>query len=164
MLKNLAKVHQQVPLPTLSRVSSSSATSLFNRKAGVKMNQVRPQNPTRTPQDFQLFVQAEVAKLIASLRINVGLKPLKVKHSYWGYRGGLDKTRESLTKLLVDERVEVSQYNGIVLRQYTERLISDAIMYGDKHKPTMEMASWWLDSVRENQANNVSRKQSITVL
>ena len=30
-------------------------------------------------------------------------------------------------------------------RQYTERLISDALLYGDKHKHTMEMATWWLN-------------------
>ena len=29
---------------------------------------------------------------------------------------------------------------------YTERLISDAIMYGERHNRTMEMATWWLHS------------------
>ena len=30
-------------------------------------------------------------------------------------------------------------------RQYAERLIGDAILHGDKHKHTFEMATWWLD-------------------
>ena len=33
---------------------------------------------------------------------------------------------------------------GILTRQYTECLISEAILHGDKHQPTMEVASWWL--------------------
>ncbi len=35
---------------------------------------------------------------------------------------------------------------------YAERLISDAITFGDRHKHTMEMAQWWLKDEFGNQA------------
>ena len=66
----------------------------------------------------------------------------------WGYRGGLEQLRLSVTGLIIHERIELKENRGIMTRQYTERLISDAVMYGDTHKHTMEMASWWLDSDR----------------
>merc|ERR1719219_1153791 len=40
--------------------------------------------------------------------------------------------------------MELPENRGFVTRQYTEKLIADAILYGDKHKHTMEMAQWWL--------------------
>ena len=36
---------------------------------------------------------------------------------------------------------------GALTRQYTECLISEAILHGDKHQPTMEVASWWLGNI-----------------
>ncbi len=44
----------------------------------------------------------------------------------------------------MNERVEFTKGRGIVVREYTERLIQEAIQHGDRHIPTMEMASWWL--------------------
>lgn len=40
-----------------------------------------------------------------------------------------------------------SYARGVLARQYTERLISEAVLHGDKHQPTMEIASWWLGMI-----------------
>lgn len=90
--------------------------------------------------------QAEVAKLVSALRINVGQKQLKLK-SVEGLYGTLTSLRKSVGALINHERLEMHERRGILTRQYTERLISDAILHGDKHKPTMEMATWWLEEV-----------------
>ena len=98
--------------------------------------------------DKLIFIfQAEIGRLVSALRINLGPKPRRMKN-LWGYRGGLEQLRLSVTGLIIHERIELKENRGIMTRQYTERLISDAVMYGDTHKHTMEMASWWLDSDR----------------
>ena len=106
------------------------------------------------PQNCQYFhfhlistlFQAEITKLMSQLRINVGLKQRNVR-SHQGYRGGLEALRKSVTALIANERIELNEQRAITVRQYTEKLISDAILYGDKHKHTMEMATWWLEQV-----------------
>ena len=49
-----------------------------------------------------------------------------------------------MTSLVVNERVEYTAGRGTVVREYTERLLHEAIENGDRHVPTMELASWWL--------------------
>lgn len=90
--------------------------------------------------------QAEVTKLVSALRFNVGSKQLRLKNTE-GLAGTLKTLRKSVGGLINHERLEMHEKRGILTRQYTERLISDAILYGDKHKPTMEMATWWLEDV-----------------
>ena len=87
-----------------------------------------------------------MTKLVSALRINVGKKQ-KVIHNALGYRGSLETIRKNVTALIAHERIELKERNGVIVRQYTEKLISDAILNGDKHQPTMEMAKWWLDNV-----------------
>ena len=84
--------------------------------------------------------------MVSSLRLNVGLQQRKIK-SITGFRGQLESLRKSVTALIVNERLEMPHNKGYVTRQYTEKLISDALLNGDKHKHTMEMATWWLQSV-----------------
>ena len=47
--------------------------------------------------------------------------------------------------LLLSLNVEMTKHMGITVREYTERLIQEAIIHGDTHKPTMELADWWLE-------------------
>ena len=88
--------------------------------------------------------QAEVGRLVSALRINVGLSQRKTKNIK-GFYGQLQNLRKSVTALINHERIELHENRGYVTRQYTEKLISDAILYGDKHKHTMEMATFWLE-------------------
>ena len=53
-------------------------------------------------------------------------------------------TRQCVTGLIVNERVEYTKGRGVVVREYTERLLHEAIQNGDRHLPTMELANWWL--------------------
>ena len=40
-----------------------------------------------------------------------------------------------------------AKHSAVSRQSNTEKLISDAVLYGDKHKHTMEMAQWWLENV-----------------
>lgn len=87
--------------------------------------------------------QAEVTKLVSQLRIAVRSRHRNLKNSK-GAEGRIDKLRKTVTALVKNERIELNTQRGDEARQYAERLISDAIRYGDAHKPTMDMASFWL--------------------
>ncbi|XP_065322469.1 large ribosomal subunit protein bL17m-like isoform X2 [Gordionus sp. m RMFG-2023] len=56
----------------------------------------------------------------------------------------LEQLKHLVANLFRFERIETTFIKGEECRGYAERLIRDAIDLGDKHKPTMEMASWWL--------------------
>jgi len=91
--------------------------------------------------------QAEVGKLISRLRFKVQPKPWKIQDSesrHQGLRGRLLTTRKSVTALIENERLELSYSRGVVAREYTERLIQEAVTHGDQHIQTMELADWWL--------------------
>ena len=50
-----------------------------------------------------------------------------------------------VTKLFRDERMVCSSFNvATTIRPHVDRLIADAIRYGDKHRPTMALANFWL--------------------
>ena len=98
--------------------------------------------------------QAEVHKLISALRIQISPRPYNIKSrlnppssvaSYNGNRYRLEILRKQVTNMIVNERLEFSKHMGITVREYTERLIQEAVIHGDKHKPTMELADWWLE-------------------
>jgi len=91
--------------------------------------------------------QAEVGKLINQLRFKVQPTAWKLKSKetrHQGLRGRLITTRQSVTALIQNERVEFNYGRAVVTREYTERLLQEAIAHGEKHKPTMELADWWL--------------------
>ena len=92
--------------------------------------------------------QAELQLLVKGLRMKVG-KARRIPNDYF-YGGGLLKTRSNVSALITHERLELSENNGLHARLYSERLISDAITYGPKHKHTMEMATWWLNDNKES--------------
>ncbi|TRY66992.1 hypothetical protein TCAL_11766, partial [Tigriopus californicus] len=86
--------------------------------------------------------QAELQHLVSKLRVNVLHKKLP-RHAH-GPRGSLELIRTRVTALIANERIECAPYSAEITRLYTERLISDAILNGEKHAHTMEMATWWL--------------------
>lgn len=87
--------------------------------------------------------QAEVLKLVSQLRIKVPPRLRKFR-STRGPEGRLDKMRKTVTALIKHERIELNYPRAHEARMYAERLISDAIRYGDCHKSTMETADFWL--------------------
>ncbi|CAH4034678.1 unnamed protein product [Pieris brassicae] len=87
--------------------------------------------------------QADVTKLVSKLRIKVPPKHRRLSCPE-GPEGRLNKLRKTVTGLIKYERIELNYYRGDEARQYAERLISEAINHGDCHKPTMEMADFWL--------------------
>ena len=89
--------------------------------------------------------QAEVTRLVSQLRFKV--KPMRHIRNPQHIGGSLEKLQKSVTALISHERLELGWQRGFLTRQYTEKLIGDAILYGDKHTHTMEMASWWLENV-----------------
>ncbi|XP_028155796.1 large ribosomal subunit protein bL17m [Ostrinia nubilalis] len=87
--------------------------------------------------------QADVSKLVSKLRIKVPTRHRNLKNVK-GPEGRLDKLRKTVTGLIKYERIELNHNRGDEARQYAERLISEAIRYGDCHKPTMDVANFWL--------------------
>ncbi|VVC94432.1 39S ribosomal protein L17, mitochondrial isoform X2 [Leptidea sinapis] len=87
--------------------------------------------------------QAEVTKLVSKLRIKIPPKHRKMS-SPEGPEGRMNKLRKTVTGLFKYERIELNHNRADEARQYAERLIAEAINHGDCHKPTMEMADYWL--------------------
>lgn len=87
--------------------------------------------------------QAEVNKIVSQLRFAVRSRHRNLKNIR-GAEGRIDKLRKTVTGLIKNERIELHRERADEARQYAERLISDALRYGDTHKPTMDMASFWL--------------------
>ncbi|KAF7268099.1 hypothetical protein GWI33_018735 [Rhynchophorus ferrugineus] len=87
--------------------------------------------------------QAEVSKLVSQLKTTVNPRLRKFRNPE-GPEGRLDKLRKTVTALIKHERIELNYPRADEARMYAERLISDAIRYGDTHKTTMEMADYWL--------------------
>ncbi|XP_065081180.1 large ribosomal subunit protein bL17m-like [Ochlerotatus camptorhynchus] len=87
--------------------------------------------------------KAEVAKLMSQLKVAIQPRHRNLKNID-GPEGRLDKLRKTVTALIKHERIELNYQRADEARGYTERLISDAIRYGNCHKPTMEMADYSL--------------------
>ncbi|KAJ0176155.1 hypothetical protein K1T71_008329 [Dendrolimus kikuchii] len=87
--------------------------------------------------------QADVSKLVSKLRIKVRPNHRNLKNPK-GPEGRLDKLRKTVTGLVKYERIELNVNRADEARQYAERLISEAIRHGDCHKPTMDVANYWL--------------------
>ncbi|KAK7069309.1 54S ribosomal protein L17 mitochondrial [Halocaridina rubra] len=87
--------------------------------------------------------QAEIRKLIPAIRVAIQSKHRKFSNPD-GPEGRLHKMRITVTDLIQNERIELKYFRADEARSYAERLIADAIKYGDCHRPTMEMANYWL--------------------
>ncbi|XP_037518765.1 39S ribosomal protein L17, mitochondrial [Rhipicephalus sanguineus] len=62
-----------------------------------------------------------------------------------GSLGRVEKIRATLTALFKHERIELNHPRADEVRGYAERLISEAIRYGDCHARTMELADYWIN-------------------
>ena len=59
--------------------------------------------------------------------------------------GQLVGLARKITKLFREERIICSSFNSATtLRPHVDRLIVEAMRNGDKHRPTMELANFWL--------------------
>ena len=68
--------------------------------------------------------QAEIGKLVTRLKFKVQPKKWNI-HSGDGDRGRLAIYKKIMTSLVVNERIEINKPKGIMVREYTERLISE---------------------------------------
>lgn len=62
-----------------------------------------------------------------------------------GHEGHLKRLKQIVGDLFRYERIESSFNRCDEARGYAERLIQIAAKHGDKHKPTMEVADYWLE-------------------
>jgi len=88
--------------------------------------------------------QAQLTHLVSKLPLTVAKKHKKFANVE-GLYGRLIMMRQTVTALVRHERIELKYPRADEARGYAERLISDAIRYGDCHKPTMEQAKFWID-------------------
>merc|ERR1712071_274420 len=90
------------------------------------------------------MAQADLTRLVSTLKIAV-----RPRHRQFaspeGPAGRLRRLRATVTALVKYERIELHEPRADEARGYAERLISDAIRYGDCPKHTMEMADYWLE-------------------
>lgn len=62
-----------------------------------------------------------------------------------GHEGHLKRMKQMVGDLFRYERIESTFSRCDEARGYAERLIQIAAKHGDKHKPTMEIADYWLE-------------------
>uniref|UniRef100_A0A131XWW1 Large ribosomal subunit protein bL17m n=1 Tax=Ixodes ricinus TaxID=34613 RepID=A0A131XWW1_IXORI len=86
---------------------------------------------------------ADISRLIPKLRINITHRHRNLPNPK-GPLGRIDKIRKTVTALLKHERIELNQGRACEARGYAERLIAEAIRYGDQHRRTMELADFWI--------------------
>jgi len=99
------------------------------------------------------FPTTEVTKLMPQMPYEIPDQPIKVRgrageehiRRLFGKQTRLREIAKSVTSLIDKERVELSYFRAYETRNYTERLIVEAMRYGDCHKPTMEVANFYLN-------------------
>lgn len=85
-----------------------------------------------------------VSKVIPELKIGVRHEKRRFSNPE-GPLGRLKTLRKTVTALIKHERIELNTNRGLEARGYAERLIMEAVRNGDHHKPTMELADFWLE-------------------
>ncbi|XP_054156400.1 39S ribosomal protein L17, mitochondrial-like [Oppia nitens] len=99
---------------------------------------------------YKRYPTTSVDKLMPRMRYEIHKETIKVKSGpRWrrdilGPDARLKAIAASVTHLVREERIELGYWRGWEIRNYTERLIMDAIRYGDCHRPTMETADFYL--------------------
>lgn len=58
--------------------------------------------------------------------------------------GQLNKLTYSITQLIRDERLRMTYSKACEVRNHTERLIVEAMRNGDRHRPTMDLANFYI--------------------
>jgi len=91
--------------------------------------------------------QAEITRLVTGLRIKIPPHKRRLVGSWQqdkiGERHTLESLKPTVASLIMHERLELPHHRAQWAREYTERLIQEAVLHGDKHKETMEVAKWW---------------------
>ncbi|CAG0880591.1 unnamed protein product [Cyprideis torosa] len=88
--------------------------------------------------------QPKLDKLIPALRMTYPARHRQMPTPFVGPLGRLRKLRINVAAVIKLERIELPHHIIDETRQYTERLLSEAVVYGDCHRPTMELADFWL--------------------
>lgn len=84
-------------------------------------------------------------KVYPQLPFLIRSKKYNMKYSKDNTPGGqLYGLSFSVTDLLRDERVVMGYNRATEVRGYVERLIVEAIRNGDRHRPTMDLANFWI--------------------
>lgn len=90
------------------------------------------------PKTYNDQVYPQLPFLIRSRRV-------KIKCKYDNTpKGQMYNLTFALTDLFRDERVCINYYKAIEIRPHAERLIVEAMRNGDRHRPTMALANYWL--------------------
>ncbi|RWS09742.1 hypothetical protein B4U79_09414 [Dinothrombium tinctorium] len=95
----------------------------------------------------QVEFTTPVAKLNPELPRNVVVRRKPIKFAtpkLAGLDGRLELIARIVTKLIKFERIEEKYHRAQEVQGYVERLIVEAMRYGDCHRPTMELADFWL--------------------
>lgn len=95
------------------------------------------------PNSFKVS-SPQLNQLVSKLNVRV-LPRYRTMSNPEGLNGRLRTMRKTVSALVKNERIEVSFYRGDEARGYMERLITEAIRYGDTHNPTMNLAKFWLE-------------------
>ncbi|CAG2183875.1 unnamed protein product, partial [Oppiella nova] len=88
--------------------------------------------------------------MIPRMRYEIPVDPIKVRggeewrRQLFGKQMRLEAIARSVNDLVRDERIHLTYYKAWEVRNYAERLIMEAIRYGDCHRPTMELADFYL--------------------
>jgi len=88
--------------------------------------------------------QSRLTHLVSRLPLKVQPKQKKFSNVE-GVFGRLKIMRGTVTALVRHERIELNYPRADEARPYAERLISEALRYGDTHQPTMKLADFWLE-------------------
>lgn len=92
------------------------------------------------PKTFSDQVYPQIPFLTRSKKYNIKI-PQQFGNNPAGQLRGLART---VTELFRDERIVVNYNKAAEIRPQVERLIVEAIRNGDRHRPTMALADFWL--------------------
>lgn len=93
------------------------------------------------PKTYNDQVYPRLPFLIRSVKYKI-----KTSHPVLGNNpdGQLHSLAYTLTNLFKNERIKLNYNKAVEVRQQAERLIVEAMRNGDRHRPTMELANFWL--------------------
>jgi large subunit ribosomal protein L17 len=91
---------------------------------------------------YYVVGKPDLTHLVSKLNVRIQPKKRPMRNEE-GPTGRLKVLRHTVSALIKHERIEVSYHKGDEARGYMERLISEAIRFGDNHRPTMDLATFW---------------------
>lgn len=87
---------------------------------------------------------AAVEKLVPKLKFRIRYTYRKMP-SFDGPLGRISSLKKTVTALFMNERIELNYNRASEARPYADRLIVEAIRNQANHRPTMELADFWLE-------------------